>query len=107
MGFERSAASRRMQGSLSLDGSRQGQGKREQSSLRSAGLLPTLKKPGDAIGFNVHITGDFWENHDGRAQLRAVWAMPRSVERPPASDGAVVAREAREEIFVSVLFAAI
>ena len=44
--------------------------------------------------------------HDGRAQPRAVWAMPRPVERPPASDGAVVAREARIRLSLSVTFGA-
>ena len=33
----------------------------KQSSLRAAGLLPTLKKPAEAIGLVVHTPGEFWE----------------------------------------------
>ena len=47
------------------------------------------------IGRAGRRRGSGRRGHDGRAQLRAVWAMPRPLERPPASDGAVVAREAR------------
>ena len=39
--------------------------------------------------------------HEGRTQPRAVWAMPRPVERAPASDGAVIAREARIGVSLS------
>ena len=37
-----------------------GKGKTKQSSLQTAGLLPTLKKPREAIGCNLHVPGEFW-----------------------------------------------
>ena len=33
----------------------------KQSSLRAAGLLPTLKKPAEAIGLVIHTPGELWE----------------------------------------------
>ena len=32
-----------------------GKGKTKQSSLQTAGLLPTLKKPAEAIGLSAHV----------------------------------------------------
>ena len=32
----------------------------KQSSLRAAGLLPTLKKPAEAVGMAIHVPGSFW-----------------------------------------------
>ena len=42
-----------------------------------------------------------WRSYDGRAQPRAVWAMPWPVERPPASDGADERAEARAKVSAS------
>ena len=38
-----------------------GKGKTKQSSLQSAGMLPTLKKPAEAVGHFMHVPGEFWE----------------------------------------------
>ena len=37
-----------------------GKGKTKQSSLRAAGLLPTLKKPAEVVGMAIHVPGSFW-----------------------------------------------
>ena len=38
-----------------------GKGKTKQSSLQAAGMLPSLKKPTEAIGLNLHVPGAYWE----------------------------------------------
>ena len=35
--------------------------KAKQSSLQTAGLLPVLKKPTEAIGHYLHVPGAFWD----------------------------------------------
>ena len=37
-----------------------GKASAKQSSLRAAGLLPTLKKPAEAVGMAIHVPGSFW-----------------------------------------------
>ena len=34
-------------------------GKAKQSSLQAAGMLPTLKKPAEAIGLTMHVPGAY------------------------------------------------
>ena len=63
-----------------------------------------------------YVLGAFLPSVPGRARnmdplikkspVRA-WAMPRPVERPPASDGAVVAREARIRLSATSVFVSI
>ena len=43
-------------------------------------------------------------SYDGRAQPRAVWAMPRTVERAPSSDGAYEVREAWIRLSLLLVF---
>ena len=40
-----------------------GKGKKAavQSTLRIAGILPTLKKPSEAVGRKAHVPGSYWE----------------------------------------------
>ena len=38
-----------------------GKMKTKQSSLQTAGLLPMLKKPAEAIGTYLHVPGAFWD----------------------------------------------
>ena len=36
-------------------------GKRQQTSLKSAGLLPDIKEKDSAIGKQINVMGSFWE----------------------------------------------
>jgi hypothetical protein len=67
--------------------------KAKQSSLRSAGLLPTLKKPAEAIGFTCHTPGDFWDGCPAADKKKLYSCNVRTFEavhkfpgsRPPSS----------------------
>ena len=38
-----------------------GKGKASQRSLKSAGMLPLLKKPAEAVGLYLHVPGAYWD----------------------------------------------
>jgi hypothetical protein len=67
--------------------------KAKQSSLRSAGLLPTLKKPAEAIGLTCHTPGDFWDGCPAADKKKLYSCNVRTFEavhkfpgsRPPSS----------------------
>ena len=40
-----------------------GKASAKQSSLRAAGVLPTLKKPAEAVGLTCHVPGKFWDGY--------------------------------------------
>ena len=65
----------------------------KQSSLRAAGLLPTLKKPAEAVGNVVHTPGAFWERCPAADKEKLFKCLVRAFEavhkwpgsRPPGA----------------------
>ena len=52
----------------------------KQGSLRAAGLLPTLKKPAEAVGMYAHIPGDFWEKCPAADKKKIYASLVRTFE---------------------------